>query len=109
MKIYEPPRKTSVATIEQYGELATRGGDAVVAAAAWTDAGFDDELAARWLAVRGFDPQAARTLLELGVTPEQAGVRTRDGRGDYVDTVAYKVANGDLTPRQGAARCLSSR
>lgn len=108
MKIYEPAPKTSVKTIERYGELATRG-DAAVAAAAWTDAGCDDELSARWLAARCFDAQAARALIELGVTPEQAAGRTRDGRGDYIDTIAYKVANGDLTPRQGAARCLSSR
>jgi hypothetical protein len=109
MRVYEPARKTTVETIERYGELAMRGGAAATAAAAWTDAGFDDELTGRWLAVRCFDARAARELVELGVTPEQAGVRTRDGGGDYVDTIAYKVANGDLTPRQGAARCLSSR
>jgi len=44
----------------------------------------------------------------LNVTPAQAAARTRDG-GDYVDTIAHKVANGHLTPRQGAARTLSSR
>ena len=42
------------------------------------------------------------------LTPKQAAVRTRDGGGD-VDTIAYKVANGELTARQGAARSLSSR
>ncbi len=50
-----------------------------------------------------------RALAGLGVTPEQAAVRTRDGGDGYIDTIAYKVANGDLTPRQGAARTLSSR
>jgi len=44
----------------------------------------------------------------MGVAPEQAAKRTCDGGGG-VDTVAYKVANGDLTARQGAARTLSSR
>jgi hypothetical protein len=48
-------------------------------------------------------------LADLEVKPEQAGVRTRDGGGDYADTVAYKVANGDLTARGGHARSLSSR
>jgi hypothetical protein len=48
-----------------------------------------------------FDPGAALVLAELGVSPEQAAVRTRDGGGD-IDTVAHKVANGDLTARGGA-------
>jgi len=109
MKVYEPAASTGATTIRQYGELADRGGDPGVAAQAWTNAGFDDAMTARWLAARCFDSPAARALTDLGVTPEQAGVRTRDGGGDYVDTIAYKVANGDLTARQGAARTLSSR
>ena len=108
MKVYEPPASTGVETIKQYGELADRGGDPAVAAQAWTDAGFDDATTARWLAGRCFDAAAARALADMSVTPEQAGKRTRDG-GGYVDTIAYKVANGDLTARQGAARTLSSR
>lgn len=80
-----------------------------MAAQAWTDAGFDDEMAARWLEARCFDAPAARALAELDVAPEQAAVRTRDGGDGYVDTIAYKVAAGDLTARQGAARSLSSR
>ena len=109
MRVYEPPAKTSVETIRRYGELADRGGTAEAAAQAWTEAGFDDETTARWLEARCFDPQAARALAELGVTPQQATARTRDGGGDGIDTIAYKVANGDLTPRQGAARSMSSR
>jgi len=109
MRVYEPRVKTSVETIRRYGEFADRGGAADAAARAWTEAGFDDEMTARWLEARCFDPQAARALAELGVTPEQATVRTRDGGRDYIDTIASKVANGDLTPRQGAARSLSSR
>lgn len=109
MRVYEPKRSTGAATIRRYGELGDRGGEAEVAAQAWTDAGFDDETTARWLAARCFDPEAARALDEAGVTPEQASKRTRDGGGGYVDTIAFKVASGDLTPRQGAARTLSSR
>ena len=108
MKVYEPPASTGVETIKQYGELADRGGDPAVAAQAWTDAGFDDATTARWLEGRCFDAVAARALADMGVTPEQAGKRTRDG-GGHIDTIAYKVANGDLTARQGAARTLSSR
>ncbi len=108
MKVYYPPARTSVETIKRYGELADRGGDAEAAAKAWSDAGFDDAMTARWLDARCFDPEAARALADLGVRPEQAAVRTRDG-GDYLETVAYKVANGDLTARGGWARCLSSR
>lgn len=109
MRVYEPPARTSAETIRRYGELADRGGTVEVAAQAWTEAGFDDEMTGRWLEARCFDPQAARALGELGVTPKQATVPTRDGGGDYIDTIAYKVANGDLTPRQGAVRSLSSR
>ena len=108
MEVYEPAARTSVETIERYGQFAERGAGAVAAAQAWTEAGFSDELTARWLDARCFDPGAAVALAELGVSPEQAAVRTRDGGGD-IDTVAHKVANGDLTARGGAARSLSSR
>jgi hypothetical protein len=102
--------RTSVDTIERYGELADRGDDPAVAAKAWTNARFDDEMTTRWLEARCFDPDAARELADLGVTPEQASKRTRDGAGEsYVDTIAYKVSMGQMSPRQGAARAASSR
>jgi len=98
-----------VDTIRRYGELADRGEDPAVAANAWSAAGFDDEQTSGWLEARCFDPQAARDLADLAVTPKQASTRTRDGGRDYVDTIAYKVASGDLSARQGAARAGSSR
>lgn len=101
--------RTSVDTISRYGELADRGDDPAVAAKAWTDAGFDDEQTAKWLDARCFDPQAASDLAALAVTPGQASKRTRDGRRDYIDTIAFKVSSGDLSARQGAARAASSR
>ena len=110
MKEYWGAAKTNVETITRYGELADRGGDPAAAARAWTEASFDDEMTARWLEARCFDPEKARALSNLGVSPEQASKRTRDGGGaSYVDTIAYKVANGDLSPRQAAARAGSSR
>jgi hypothetical protein len=109
MKVYGPAAKTRPETIERYGQLAERGEAAEVAAQAWTEAGFEDAVTARWLSARCFDARAARALGELGVTPEQAAVRTRDGGGGHLDTIGWKVANRDLTPRQGAARSLSSR
>jgi hypothetical protein len=108
VKIYELPVKTHTETIKRFGELADRGGSPEAAAQAWTKAGFGDDNTARWLQARCFDPDAARALTELGVQPEQAATRTRDG-GEYLDTIAYKVAAGDLTARQGAVRSLSSR
>jgi len=108
VKIYELPVKTHSETIKQFGELAERAGSPDDAAQAWTKAGFGDEMTARWLKARCFDPGSARALSDLGVQPEQAATRTRDG-GDYLDTIAYKVAAGDLTARQGAVRSLSSR
>lgn len=101
--------RTSVDTIARYGELADRGEDPAVAAKAWTDAGFDDEETAKWLEARCFDPDVARDLTDLAVTPAQATKRTRDGRRDYIDTIAFKVSSGDLSARQGAARAGSSR
>ncbi len=101
--------RVSADTIARFGELAERGEKPAVAAMAWADAGFDDEQTASWLEARCFDPQTARELADLGVTPDQASTRTRDGRGDYRDTIAFKVASGDLSVRQGAARAMSSR
>ena len=109
MEIYEPPVSTSPETIKRYGELADRGGEASAAAQAWGEAGFDDESTAKWLEARCFDPRAARALADMGVSARQAAQRTRDGGDGSRDTIAYKVSNGDLTARQGAARCLSSR
>jgi hypothetical protein len=101
--------RTSVDTISRFGELADRGGDPATAETAWTEAGFDDERAAGWLEARCFDPTAARALEDLDVTPKQASTRTRDGRRDNLDTIAFKVSSGDLSARQGAARPMSSR
>jgi len=108
MEVHEPAARTSVMTIKEYGALADLDGDAEAAARAWTSAGFDDAITARWLTARCFDAAAARALADMGVTPEQAAMRTRDGAGSP-DTIAHKVANGDLTARQAAARTLSSR
>lgn len=112
MRIYEPPPsqpQTSVETIQRYGEFAVRDGSPEAVAQAWTDAGFDDVMTARWLEARCFDPDAARALTNLGVTPGQASARTRDGGDRSIGTIGEKVAKGDLTARQGAARCMSSR
>jgi hypothetical protein len=101
--------RTRADTITRFGELADRGDDPAVAARAWSAAGFYDEETAQWLEARCFDPRAARDLADLAVTPGQASKRTRDGRRDYLDTIGFKVASGDLSARQGAARAGSSR
>ena len=100
---------TTADTISRFGDLAEHVGDPADAAKAWTNAGFDDEQTAKWLEARCFDPESARELDELRVTPGQAAKRTRDGKRDYIDTIAFKVASGDLSARQGAARASSSR
>jgi hypothetical protein len=78
MEVYEPAARTSPETIKPYGQLADRGAGAAAAAQAWREAGFSDELSPRWLGARCFDLAAARALADLGVTPEQAAVRTPD-------------------------------
>lgn len=85
--------------------LRRHGGDALhgdatpdAAARAWLDAGFaDPEEVDDWLAARCFDPRSAQALDAAGLTPEQAALRTRAGSADYEETVAYKLAHGDLT------------
>jgi hypothetical protein len=109
MKIYGGGVETNVATILRYGDFADQGGDPQAVADAWTAAGFDDDRTAAWLDARCHDPQCARALVDLDVTPMQASKRTRDGSGDYIDTLAFKVSQGDLSPRQCAARARSSR
>lgn len=109
MKIYGGGVGTNVATILRYGDFADRGGDPQAVADAWTAAGFDDNATAAWLDARCYDPRSARAMIELDVTPLQAAKRTRDGKGDYIDTLAFKVSEGDLSPRQCAARARSSR
>ena len=101
--------KISAETISRFDELAEHIGDPADAAKAWSAAGFDDEQTAKWLEARCFDPEAARELHDLRVTPGQAATRTRDGKRNYRDTIAFKVSSGDLSPRQGAARASSSR
>jgi hypothetical protein len=109
MKEIWPDPTTGADTIKRFGELADRGDDPEAAAQAWTDAGFDDETTARWLEARCFDPEAARALADMGVTPAQAACRTRDGGDGRPNTIGFKVASGALTVRQGAARSMSSR
>jgi hypothetical protein len=95
--------------------LARHGGDALpagtspaAAARLWLDAGFADaEEIDDWLAAHCFTPRHARTLDEAGVTPEQAALRTREGRALYEETVAYKFAHGDLTLEE-ARRIINS-
>jgi len=94
MNVYEPFARTSVETIKQYGQLVDRGRVAEAASQAWTDARFEDGMNARWLEARCFDAGAARALAELGVTPEQAAVRTRDGGGGEIETIGWKVQTG---------------
>ena len=100
---------TSAETISRFDDLAEHVGDPAAAAKAWSAAGFEDEETAKWLEARCFDPEAARELADLRVTPGQAATRTRDGKRPYRDTIAFKVSSGDLSPRQGAARASSSR
>jgi hypothetical protein len=109
MQIHGGGVETNVATILRFGDFADRGGDPQAAAEAWTDAGFDDDGTTKWLDARCYEPQAARAMVDLDVTPLQAAKRTRDGRGDYIDTLAFKVSKGDLSARQAAARARSSR
>lgn len=78
--------------------LALRGRSEIDAARAWVNAGFDDaEEVEEWIAARCFDERVAAALDTAGLTAAQASLRTREGRSDYEDTIAYKVSNKDLS------------
>src|SRR5918997_6348511 len=111
-----PPEQTMLLrrigeTLRPYGDeaLDAVGGTTLDAAArAWLDAGFADaEEVDDWLGARCLDPRRAQALDAAGVTPEQAALLTREGRGGYEETVAYKFAQGDLTLEE-ARRIITS-
>ncbi|MGB7588347.1 MAG: hypothetical protein WBM00_06525 [Solirubrobacterales bacterium] len=81
--------------IESHGYFA-HGGNPDDAAETWAESGFETHEVEEWLLARCFNPSAARDLTDAGVTPDQARMKTSAGAGDYVDTVGFKVADGDL-------------
>ncbi len=81
--------------IESHGHFA-HGGNPDDAAETWAESGFEAAEVEEWLRARCFNPSAAEDLADAGVTPELAATRTEMGRGDYTDTVGFKVSDGDL-------------
>jgi hypothetical protein len=81
--------------IGRHGYFA-HGGNPDDASQTWAESGFGADEVEEWLRARCFHPSAARDLADAGVTPELASVKTTGGRGDYVDTVGFKVADSDL-------------
>lgn len=81
--------------IENHGYFA-HGGNPDDTAETWAASGFEAAEVEEWLRARCFNPSAARDLADAGVTPELATMKTEMGRGDYTDTVAFKVSDGDL-------------
>ena len=94
--------------LEASGEAALDGAPAESVAYRWLAHGFTDpEEVADWLAARCFRPDLAHELDRAGLTPEQAARRTAAGGGGYEDTVASKIARGDLTLEE-ARRLITS-
>lgn len=81
--------------IEKHGHFA-HGGNPDDAAETWAESGFEAQEVDEWLRSRCFNPSAARDLADAGVTPDMAATKTEVGAADYVDTVGFKVADGDL-------------
>ncbi|HEX8161749.1 MAG TPA: hypothetical protein VF538_07750 [Pyrinomonadaceae bacterium] len=97
-----------IEALERCGGDALAGAPAREAAYRWLSHGFTDaEEIEDWLAARCFLPDRAHELERAGFTPEQAALRTAAGRGGYEDTVAFKVARGDLTLEE-ARRVVTS-
>lgn len=96
------------AMLAAHGAEATRGRTAAAAAREWAAAGFDDPSEVEeWLAARCFEPTAARSLDDAGITPEQAAAPTREGATDAPETIAHKVARGELSV-EAARRIVTS-
>lgn len=70
-----------------------------VAAQEWADAGFTVDEVTAWLEARCFVADAATALKEAGLSPAECRAEANAdlGSGHYVDTVGFKVANGDLS------------
>jgi hypothetical protein len=81
--------------VEAHGHFA-HGGNPDDTAETWAAVGFEAPEVEEWLRARCFDPNSARDLADAGVTPEMASTRTEAGRGDYVDTIGFKVSDNDL-------------
>lgn len=81
--------------IEEHGHFA-HGGVVDEAVEAWSEGGFEAHEVAEWLAARCFSPEAAREMADAGITPQMAAMRTGAGANSFVDTVGFKVADGDL-------------
>jgi len=101
-------RQRIAQVLSHYGGQATGGEPPETIAGRWIAAGYDDEEeVADWLAARCFEPETAARLERTGITPEQAHLRTAEGRRDYEDTVAYKLSQNDLTIEE-ARRIITS-
>jgi hypothetical protein len=83
--------------IERHGHFA-HGGNPDDAAETWAECGFEAHEVDEWLLARCYSPDAARDLADAGVTAEMARMKTGAGAGDFVDTVGFKVSDGDLEP-----------
>jgi hypothetical protein len=81
--------------IDKHGHFA-HGGNPDDAAETWVESGFEADEVEEWLLARCFNPSAARDLADSGVTADMARMKTSAGSGDYVDSVGFKVSDGDL-------------
>jgi hypothetical protein len=81
--------------IERHGHFA-HAGNPDDTTQTWAESGFEADEVDEWLNARCFDPSAARDLADAGIVPVDARMKTESGRGDYVDTIAFKVSAGDL-------------
>jgi hypothetical protein len=71
----------------------------------WAAAGFAANAVDAWLQAHCADPATAQALRAAGITPTEAAQWTEAhvGLGGYRETVAYKVANGDLSVAEAVA------
>lgn len=88
--------------IEQNDQFAYGMEDPKAVAHVWAGFGFNAEETKKWLEARCFKAYIAWLFKNAGIRADQAGKRTDEGSGGYVDTIAYKVCNGNLEGQDAA-------
>jgi hypothetical protein len=85
--------------IEKHCHFA-HGGNPDDTAETWAESGFEAHEVDEWLNARCFNPDATRDLADAGVIADDARMKTGAGRGDYMETIGFKVSAGDLEPEE---------
>ena len=92
------PSVRAVADILTRHSATSAAADVLEAAREWVEQGFEDpEEVASWLDSGCVTAAEAQRLEDAGITPEQAALLTSAGTNGAEDTLARKLARGELS------------